>query len=162
MRRRRVQSIISTLLLVTSLALLGIVGYLYFTDRDNGNEPTPPTPIPGHNQAIDVLNALRAQDLDAEFGAQGSDVRSTMLERPGQTIELREGTAYVFIYPDLAAQEAATLDVLAEDVDLVDVSGDPIDIADAHLFTGSNVAVFLVTPDQETVERVEIAVSELQ
>jgi hypothetical protein len=161
MKRRRIQSLVSTLLLIISAVLLVAVAVLYIQDRREDDTPPPPTAIPGHNQAIDVLNSLRSQDLDAEFGDQGSDVRSEMLERPGQTIELPDGRAYVFIYQDFDARDDATLDVLAEDVDLVDVAGDPIDVADANLFTNSNVAVLLVASDPETIEKVEQAVNEL-
>ncbi len=162
MKRRKAQSLISTLLLVSSVILLVAVGVLYVRNRDSDGEPVAPTAVPGHNQAIDVLSAIRDQDLDAEFGTQGSDVRSDMLERPGQTIELPEGTVYVFIYPDVATQEAATLDVLVEDVDLTSVGGEPIDVADGALFTGSNVAVLVIATDPDIVDKIETAVSELQ
>lgn len=161
MKRRQAQSLISTLLLFLSVILLVAVAVLYIRDRGGDDEPVAPTAIPGHNQAIDVLNAIRDKDLDAEFGAQGSDVRSDMLERPGQTIELPTGTVYVFIYPDVATQEEATLDVLAEEVDLRDVRGDAIDVGNGNLFTGSNVAVLLIATDQETVEKVKAAVAAL-
>lgn len=161
MKRRKIQSLISTLLLVCSVVLMLAVGFLYIQDRREDDTPTPPTSVPGHNQAIDVLNAFRKQDLDATFGDQGSDVRSEMLERPGQTIELPDATAYVFIYQDFDARDEATLDVLAEDVDLVDVAGDPIEIDDASLFTNSNVAVLLVGGDDDTVAKVEEAVNTL-
>ena len=159
--RSRTQSIVSTLLLVTSFALLIAVGFLYVRDRNDSNEPTPPTAIPGHNQAIDVLSAFRDQDLSAEFGDQGTDVRSSMLERPGQMIVLDAGQAYVFIYPDTATQEDATLDVLPEDIDLLDISGEPLDFDSIALFTGSNVAVVLVNADEATADRVEAAVVDL-
>ena len=48
-----------------------------------------------------------------------------------------------------------------EDVDLIDISGDPVDFDSIDLFTGSNVAVALVDSDQETADRVEAAVSGL-
>jgi hypothetical protein len=162
MKRRRIQSLISTLLLVISVVLLIAVGVLFIRDRRDDDTPVAPTPIAGHNQAIDVLNALKDQDLDAHFGDQGSDVRSEMLERPGQTIELPDGTVYVFIYPDFDARDDATLDVLAEDVDLVDVAGDPIDVDEATLFTNSNVAVLIVASDPDTIAKVEQAVNELR
>lgn len=161
MKRRKVQSLLSTLLLVISVLLLVAVAVLYIRDRREEDTPTPPTAVAGHNQAIDVLNALRAQGLAASFGTQGSDVRSVMLERPGQTIELPDGTVYLFIYPDFDARDDATLDVLAEDIDLVDVAGDPIDIEDASLFTNSNVAVLVTATDPDTLEKVEAAVNAL-
>jgi hypothetical protein len=150
------------MLMLVSVALLVVVAVLFFRDRNQSSEPVPPTAVPGRNQAIDVLNALRANDLDAEFGTQGSDVRSAMLERPGQTVELPDGTVYIFIYPDFGARDDATLDVLIEDVDLTDVGGNEIELTDdAYLFTNSNVAVVVISPDTETVGKVEEAVASL-
>jgi hypothetical protein len=161
MRRRKAQSILSTVLLVASLVLLATVAVLYVRDRNDGGDPKPPTAVPGHNEAIDVLNAIEAEGLDAEFGGPGTDVRSRMLEGAGQTIELDAGTVYAFIYTDESQQDDVTLDVLAEDVDIVDVSGNALDVTDAHLFTNSNVAVLLVSSDEETIEGVEAAVAAL-
>ena len=158
---RRAQSIISTVLLAISAALLIAVVVIYVRDRNNPGEPTPPTPVPGHNQAIDVLDAFRAQKLSAEFGVQGTDVRSTMLERPGQMIKIDTARAYVFIYPDVGSQEQATLDVLPEDVDLVDINGKDVQYNSIDLFAGSNVAVVLVDADQQTADRVKAAVEGL-
>lgn len=159
---RRTQSIISTLLMVTSIALLVAVGFLYLRNRDDTANPEPPTPVPGHNQAIDVLEAFRSETLDASFGKQGTDVRSAILERPGQKIELASGAAYVFIYPDQASQEQATLDVEPGDIDLTDISGDLLESDTVELFTGSNVAVVLVDANQETADRVSAAVDRLR
>ena len=159
--RRRTQSIISTLLLAASVALLVAVGVLYLRDRNDTSEPVPPTAIPGHNQAINVLEALRDVGLEADFGEQGTDVRSSMLERPGQMIRLENGHAYAFVYPDVADQEAATLDVLPEDVDLQNIAGDPVEFDTIELFTGSNVAVVLIDANQETASHVEHAVTGL-
>jgi len=158
---RRAQSIISTVLLAISAALLIAVAVIYVRDRNSPGEPTPPTPVPGHNQAIDVLDAFRAQKLSAEFGVQGTDVRSTMLERPGQMIKIGSARAYVFIYPDVGSQEQATLDVLPEDVDLVDINGKDVQYNSIDLFAGSNVAVVLVDADQQTADRVKAAVEGL-
>jgi hypothetical protein len=158
---RRAQSIISTVLLAISAALLIAVVVLYVRDRNKPDEPTPPTAVPGHNEAIDVLNAFRAQKLDVSFGEQGTDVRSSMLERPGQMVKVGSARAYLFIYPDVASQEAATLDVAPEDVDLVDISGDPIEYQTIELVANSNVAVVLVDADQTTIDRVKNAVAAL-
>ena len=159
--RRRAQSIASIVLMVASVVLLVAVGVLYLRDRDNHKEPTPPTPIPGHNQAIDVLDAFRHAGLTAKFGEQGTGVHSEILEGTGQALTLKSGQAYVFLYQDVATQEAATLDVLPEDIDLVDVAGDPVSFTTITLYTNSNVAVVLVDADARTAEKVQSAVAGL-
>jgi hypothetical protein len=159
--RRRVQSVASTVLLIASVALLIGVGFLYLRDRDNSKEPTPPTAVPGHNQAIDVLEAFRSAGLTAKFGEQGTGVHSEILEGTGQALTLKSGQAYVFLYQDVATQEAATLDVLPEDIDLVDVAGDDVSFTTINLYTNSNVAVVLVNANAKTADQVETAVAAL-
>jgi hypothetical protein len=156
MRRRRIQTIASTLLLVISLGLLVAVGALYLRDRNDDNDPIPPTPIPGHNELVHVVRAFQAHDLDAEI-----DARRTTLERPGQMVQIGDARAYVYIYPDRASQETATLDVLPEDIELEDGAGNPIEFESIELFTSSNVAVVLLDADDETTERVAEAVAGL-
>jgi hypothetical protein len=84
-----------------------------------------------------------------------------MLERPGQMVKVGSARAYLFIYPDVASQEAATLDVAPEDVDLVDISGDPIEFTSIELYANSNIAVVLVDADQSTADKVKAAVEGL-
>jgi hypothetical protein len=117
--------------------------------------------VPGHNQAIDVLEAFRGAGLSARFGEQGTGVHSQILEGTGQALALKSGQAYVFLYQDVATQEAATLDVLPEDIDLVDVAGDPVSFTTINLYTNSNVAVVLIDADEETAGKVESAVAGL-
>jgi hypothetical protein len=162
MTRRRMQSWASTLLLIVSLTLFAIVAVLYFRGDDNPSDPLPPTPLPGQNKAIDVLNALAAQDLDPKFGAQGSDVRADILERPGQAILLDEGTVYVFIYQDQSTQEDVLRDLTVDMIEVEDVAGDPVDIGQPQLFANSNVAVLLVNGTEDEAEKVSDAIASLQ
>jgi hypothetical protein len=158
MKRRRMQSLASTLLLIVSLGLFALVAVLYFRDDDT---PTPParTPVAGQNQAIDILEALRQQGLDAEFGPPESYVTSRQLETVGQTIALETGTAFMFIYQNPSAQKEILLDTTIADVDLEEVSGAPIDTTDAHLFTNSNVAVVLINSTEDEAEKVSDAIA---
>lgn len=162
MTRRRIQSWASSLLLVLSLGLFALVAVLYFRGDDKPSEPIAPTPIPGENKAIDVLNALLSQDLDASFGPQELNVRSRLLEGAGQALVLGQGTAYIFFYADQSTQEDALLDVAATDVDIQDIRGDPIDVGEAQLYANSNVAVLLVHGSDEEAEKVAEAVASLE
>jgi hypothetical protein len=162
MTRRQLQSWVSTLLLILSVGLFALVAVLYFRGDDEPSDPVPPTAVPGQNKAIDVLNALEAHDLDAEFGPQGSDVRSVMLERPGQAILLEFGTVYVFIYPDPSTQEDVLLDLTADVVDIKNVAGSPVDAVDPRLYANSNVAVLLINGTEDEAEKVSEAIASLQ
>jgi hypothetical protein len=162
MTRRKLQTWVSTLLLIVSAGLFALVAVLYLRGDDEPSEPVAPTAVPGQNKAIDVLNALKAQDLDAEFGPQGTDVRSVMLERPGQAITLKSGTVYVFIYPDPSTQEDVLLDLTAEDVDIEDVAGNQLQAGEPRLFASSNVAALLVNGTEDEAQKVSEAIASLQ
>ena len=99
--------------------------------------------------------------LTAEFGEQGTDVRSTMLERPGQMIKIGSARAYVFIYPDVGSQEQATLDVLPEDVDLVDINGDDVQYNSIELVRREQCRCRARRCRQQTADRVKAAVEGL-
>jgi len=159
--RRRVQSILSVVLLLTSATLLAIVAILYFRDRDDPGEPPRPTAVPGHYQLIDVLDALNDAGLKTSIGGPTSGVRSTALEAPGQLLTAGNGQIYVFVYPDIGTQESSTLDVEAADVDLTSVSGDPIETTGATLLTKSNIAVLILNLDQASVAKAQKAVQDL-
>ena len=161
MRRRRIQSLISALLLILSAALLALAAFLYFQPDKDPAEPARATAVPGHYQLIDVVDIIEAQGLKVEFGGPTTGVRSRMLDSPGQLLTVGDGQVYVFIYPDVDSQENASLDVDARDVDLISVSGDSLDTPNATLSAKSNVAVFIVGLNDEATTKIDKAIQSL-
>ena len=161
MNRRRFQSIISILLLITSAALLAFGAFLYFQDEDTPEEPARATPVPGHYQLIDIVELIEDTGLKVEIGDSQTNVRSKMLATAGQSLETGGGNVYVFLYPDIATQEEATLDVEPEDVDLIALDGEPIVFEDAVLSANSNVAVMIIGLNDKDATKVDKAIQSL-
>ena len=162
MTRRR-QSIISTALLIASVALFALVAFLYLRDRGETSEPPIPTPVPGKNELIHVVEALRVQGLTVEILPGSESARSESLDEAGQALRINEtATLYVFIYgPDAAAREEATEGLEAADLFLEDSSGDPIDDPSLRLITGSNIAAALIAAPEDVATSVESAITSL-
>ena len=135
---------------------------LYLQDREAEQAVLVPTAVPGRNELIHVVAALEEEGLDVETLTGANGVRSTMLETVGQPLSIDGAEAYVFIYPDAATRDQATLDVLPEDVDLKSNAGEPIGGAGVRLFTGSNVAVVLVSGDEGLGEKITSALGRLR
>jgi hypothetical protein len=161
MSRRRFQSIISGVLLVVSAMLLALVAVLYFQEDDQPEEPARATAVPGHYQLIDIVEAIEDTGEKVTIGDASTNVRSTMLATAGQLLKVGDGSVYVFIYPDISSQEAATLDVEAGDVDLIALDGSPIEFEDATLSAKSNVAVMIIDLDDKTTTKIDKAIQAL-
>ena len=161
MNRRRFQSIISILLLFTSAVLLAFGAFLYFQDEEKPDDPARATPVPGHYQLIDIVELIEDTGLKVQIGDSQTNVRSKMLATAGQLLKTGDGSVYVFIYPDIATQEEATLDVEPEDVDLIALGGDPIEFEDAVLSANSNVAVMIIGLDDKDATKVDKAIQSL-
>ena len=163
MTRRRRQSIISTVLLLASVVLFAAVGVLYFRDRSESSDPPVPTPQPGRNELIHVVEALRAEGLTIEILLGPESARSEELDMAGQALRINEAaTLYVFIFrPDAAARADATDGLEAADLFLENASGDPIDDPSMRLITGSNVAAALIGAPDDVATKVETAITSL-
>jgi hypothetical protein len=161
MNRRRLQSIISVLLLFTSATLLAFGAFLYFQDEEKPEEPARATPVPGHYQLIDIVDAIGDAGLKVTIGDSKTNVRSRMLATAGQLLKVKDGSVYVFIYPDIATREEATLDVEAADVDLIALGGDPIEFDNAVLSANSNVAVMIVGLDDKDATKIDKVIQSL-
>ena len=160
--KRSPRPALSWLFLVLSVALFAAGAFLYFQDR--GDEETIEIPIAaaGENELVHVVSALEAEDVTVEYLSGADGVGSRMLENnAGQALSADGERLYVFIYPDVEMRELATLDVLAEDVDLENNAGDPVASADLRLFTGSNVAVVLVGGDEDLAEKIAAGLEQL-
>jgi hypothetical protein len=148
-----------------SLALFGVaavlfvvVAVLYVRDRGN-NSKVPPTPasVPGHAQSINVLNALKAQGVKADF-SHGGGARMDALTPPGQGLTADGQPLYVFIYEDPATRAAETADLAPADLVLVDVNGTPVAGGAPHAVGGSNVYAVLLGGDQALAAKVDRAI----
>jgi len=149
--------------------VLGVLAVLLATGRIGTSTPAPPPPTPGQLEQIDVVNALRAQGLEAEVDPR-LFVPRRAFSQPGQGVRVGEETLYTFIFsdPEQARSEFAAVDpaeVLpppregqaeAVGAQAVGVTGGaPL------LVQGSNVVVAMPGGDEETRSKVRTAIEGL-
>ena len=131
----------------SAAGLLATVAFLYLHDKDKKDDPARPTAVPGHYQLIDVLDTLKDAGVKATYGDPRSNVNSRLLGAPGQLLTVGDGSVYVFVFPDIATQESATLDVEPDDIDLHTLTGTVIPVSGATLSAHSNIAVLILNLD---------------
>ncbi len=159
-RGRRAQRMVSTLLLMASLALGIAAVALYVRDQQQVEQtPVPPTAEPGKNDLVSVANALRAEGVEVEYG-RGS-TSSPDLDPPGQLLEVDGTPLYVFVYADVASREAEFSALDPASFNLTSPSGRPVDLGTPYLTANSNVIVALAGGSPDLADRVDRAVARL-
>lgn len=156
-RTRRGSHVLSTVLFVAAIAFAAAAVYLwYYDDTGNTNEDNLPSSETGVNGLVDVLNDLKAADLDADYGRTPSTASSNQIDRPGQNLRVGDTNVYIFLYPGAdaasatAAREADANNIDAETMTLTTPSG--LDVANGEpltVYQGGNVVAVLVGGDEE-------------
>ena len=157
---------LSSLLFALALIFAALAIYLYIDERNNTG-PDVPTPIPGENEYISVVEALRAQDLSVNDGRYSA--RADQLQPFGQVIEIGDLNLFVFIYREgtpaesVAAREADAEDLDPETVQITSRQAErPLNEGqEVHIFQHSNIIAVLVGGDDATVQHVEDAINSL-
>jgi hypothetical protein len=137
-------------------AIIAIVLYL----RPGGSGVAPiPTAAPGGNQIINVVEALKAQGLDVQQ-PKGLFIPANKLDVPGQGLQINGKPAFVFLFKDAAAAQAAA-NVDPDTLVPEKLAGTPAPSGERRLAQGSNVVLLLVGGDDATWQKVERAVAGL-
>jgi hypothetical protein len=160
--RWSVRNLISYLLFAIAAGLFVVVAVMYYQDR-NDKEDTPPTPpsIPGRAQMINVVNALKAQDLNAEFASTGG-VFADGLTPPGQPLTVDGQSLYVFIFDDPSARESELTGFDTEDILLTaSTTGEEVTTPVVHSVSGSNIFVVMTGGDDALFAKVDAAITGL-
>jgi hypothetical protein len=163
-RRSKRRSSLGHSLIFASLSVALIaLAIVYDQRQDDGSSPAPrPTSPPGSQEYIDVVEALRGEDLKVESAPRG--VRSPVLSVPGQAALVADTPLYVFVYDSPAERAAESDDALANPQGVLPAttpSGTPIVTGEVHVAVGSNVVVALVGGSAETIEKVDRAIAGL-
>jgi hypothetical protein len=160
-RRRNLGS--SLIFAALAIVLVVIAGYLWYEENNDEDSATAPPPNPvtvGRIELINVLDALKAQDLDAALGR--SSARASQLTNPGQTITTGSDTVYVFVYPSVAEREAESGE-LDEDSLVLTSIGTPVAGSDGppHVIVKGNIIVVLPGGDDDLRDKVDAAIASL-
>jgi hypothetical protein len=146
-------------LFAVAAVVFAILAVVLYTRGPGGIAPVP-TPAPGANEIVNVVDALRAQGVQIQQPPRLFIPRGT-LETPGQGIEIDGNPAFIFLYPNTAAaaDDAARADPNA--VVPARLSGTPAPGGERRLTQGSNVVVLMIGGSAETWQKVEAAVASL-
>ncbi len=158
--RRSVSNWLATALFALAAVLFILVAALYLRDRFQ-EEPTPPPPPsePGHAQLVNVVQALRAQGLKAEYARQG--VRIPELTAAGQGLVVEGAPLYVFLFEDPATREAEVAGLDLKNLTLLSTLGTPVATGPLHTVQGSNVFAVLAGGSDDVIAKVDQAITGL-
>jgi hypothetical protein len=136
-----------------AVVLAGAAIFVAVRQANQPQVPTPPPAPPGHNELINVLNALRAEGIEVKSVPGG--VPMGEMRVPGQKLTVDGQTLYVFIYPSPVEAEADLGS--ADPAKVLGDEGDEPPFLAGH----SNAVVALVDGSEELREGVLRAVESL-
>jgi len=166
---RRGAQILSAILFLAAIgfAAAGIYIY-YFKDEEKPQEPAIPTTTPGRIELADVVRALEAAGLDADYGRSPPTADSSQIDRPGQHVLVEGQSVFIFAFPvtdadsGRVARETAAADLDPETMSLATRRGQAIgDGETLRIFQGSNVIAVLVGGDDDLAADVQGVIESL-
>lgn len=157
---RRASLMLSWVFFAAALAVLAIMGVLYYRDQQaEDRQPPIPTFSPGGNELIHVVEALRDAGLEVEILPRTA--RNARLTEVGQPLAVDGATLVVFIYPDVASREAESDDLDPTRFTVATASGTPVAEGEPHLVAASNVIGALFGASEEVTGTVDAAIQGL-
>ncbi len=165
--RRKKGSILPALIFgLLAIVLAGVAAYLYVQENDTSG-PVAPTAAPAQNQFIQVQNALQDAGLTATTERQNATSPEAFPTRePGQAIRIDGHDAWIYIFPGVEAQQAATdaYGSLEPRPLVTTASGTALTTGPPTIFSNSNVIILLSMdddPGEDVTDKVEEAVESL-
>lgn len=153
----KTRNVLSMLLFAVAGVLLIVAIYLFWQDRNQDQTPAAPTAVPGRAQLNNVHDALDEAGLTVEYGRDRALVDE--LSPPGQQLLIDDLSAFVFIFTDPDERESEMSGVAADEIELVDSSGDAVTSNPLTVAEGSNVVVIVAGADDEMAARIADAVA---
>jgi hypothetical protein len=151
---------LSWALFALSAALFIAVGVMWYQDRNDDPQSAPIPSTPGHNEAINVKEALEAQDLTVSFQPGGG--RANALSVAGQLFEVDGAQLYVFIYPEGVAQREEDTEMIdPAEVVVANTRGTPVAGGPPKVYAGSNIIGVLYGGDNAVAAKVQRAIEGL-
>jgi hypothetical protein len=149
---------LSTIFAIVAVAF-GIAAVVLFIRGSGGTAPIP-TPAPGANEVINVIEALKAEGLRVEqpprlFISRGK------LPVPGQGVTVDGTPGFIFLFPDADAARAAVDGVDPDTLVPERLAGTPAPEGERRLTQNSNIVMLLVDGSDETWQKVQAAVASL-
>lgn len=151
---------LSWALFALSAALFIAVGVMWYQDRDKPDQAPVPEALPGRNEAIHVMQALEAEDLQVEFAPGGG--RSDQLSVAGQLLTAGDVQIYAYIYPEGTEQRELDTELLdPAEIEVLNTRGTPVSADTPRVSMGSNVVTVVYGADDETAAKIQRAIEGL-
>jgi hypothetical protein len=157
-RRRQRDNLLSNAFAIAAV-LFGVAAVVLYLRGSGGTAPIP-TPAPGGNEIINVIEALKAEGLRVEQPPRLFIPRGA-LDVPGQGVEVDGTPGFIFRFPDAESARAAAAGVDPASLVPERIAGTPAPAGERRLTQNSNVIVLLVGGSDETWQRVQEAVASL-
>ena len=145
-------------LFLVAIGFFAAAAWLYLKEDDN--QIVVPTAEAGHNEMKDVMLALEANGMTAEYGRSAD--RALGLTEVAQPIVIGEETVYVFIYPDAEQRERDQERIDPATLQIVNTRGTPTAEGTPHVAGGSNVLVITYSTDAEFTSKLDEAIAGLR
>lgn len=166
---RRGAQILSSILFVAAIGFAAAGIYLYYFDTENvPDEPPVPRTTPGRNGLVDVIRALQAAGLEADYGRSPSTADSSQIDTPGQHVIVEGQPLFIFTFPGAdanaarLARETAAADLDPATMTLATRGGQAIgDGETLRAFQGSNVIAVLVGGGDDLAADVQAVIESL-
>jgi hypothetical protein len=165
-KRRRNRNLGSTLIFAALAVVLVAIAIVYQQEDDDPPATAPIPSVAGHNELINVQQALEQQELTVGFGQGGASARDAGITQPGQILTIGDATVYVFIFEDPEQREAVFAGLDPETLVVTTPSGQPLagpgsDNPETRVAQQSNIIAVLVGGDEELATKFETAIGGL-
>lgn len=146
------------LLFLIALGLFGAAGWLYL--REDDNQIAIPTAEAGHNEMKDVMLAVEAAGMTAEYGRSAD--RAIGLTEVAQPIVIDGVTVYVFVYPDVEQRQRDQDRLDPATLQIVNTRGTPTVEGTPHVIGGSNVLLITYSQEADFLAELDEAIATLR
>jgi hypothetical protein len=165
-KRRRNRNLGSTLIFAALAVVLVAIAVVYQQENDDPPATAPIPSVAGHNELINVQQALEQQELSVEIGQGTGSARDAGVTQPGQILTIGDATVYVFIFEDPAQREAVSAGLDPATLVVTTPSGRPLagpgsENPEIRVAQQSNIIAVLVGGDEALATKFEAAIGGL-
>ena len=146
------------LLFLVAIGFFVAAGWMYL--REDENQIVVPTAEAGHNEMKDVMLAVEAAGMTAEYGRSAD--RAVGLTEVAQPIVVDGNTVYVFIYPDVDQRQRDQDRLDPATLQIVNTRGTPTAEGTPHVTGSSNVLVVTYVTDADFTTKLDEAIALLR
>jgi hypothetical protein len=152
------RSLLSYALFAFAAILFAVAAFMYLREDDNDSNAIPSAQA-GNNQLGHVVNALKNEGLETEYGKSAD--RAIGVTEVAQSLIVDGTPIYVFIYPDPAQRERDQQRLDPAALQIVNTRGTPVAEGTPQIIGGSNVLVAVYSDNPGLIASITAAIEGL-